>query len=67
MIFWEVSLLDTSDDTEKSFVLKAENYERKRIIEILLDVHPEYAKLRVEAMNDSRISGQTEKPSPCDV
>ena len=56
MIFWEVSLLDTSDDTEKSFVLKAEGFERERIIEILLDIHPEYAKLRVEAMNDSGIS-----------
>ena len=54
--FWKVSLLDTSDNTEKSFLLRAEDYEREKIIEILLDVHPEYAKLRVEAMNDSGIS-----------
>ena len=58
-LFWKVFLLDTSGNTEKSFVLKAENYKPERIIEILLDVHPEYAKLKVEAMNDSGISGSS--------
>ena len=51
MSLWKVLVLDTSDNTEKSFRLKAESYTPKRIIEILLDVHPEYDNIRVESVD----------------
>ena len=51
---WKVAVLDTSDNTEKKFLIKTTGYEKERIIEILLDVHPEYAKIRVEDISEER-------------
>jgi len=51
---WKVAALDTSDNTEKKFLIKTTGYEKERIIEILLDVHPEYAKIRVENISEER-------------
>jgi len=55
---WEVAVLDTTDNTEKKFLIKTGGYEKERIIEILLDVHPEYATIRVEDVSEDWRSGE---------
>ena len=39
---WKVEVYDTSDETEKTFLIDALEYKRERLIEILSEVHPEY-------------------------
>jgi hypothetical protein len=51
---WSLVVLDTNDNTEKKFLIRTTGYEKERIIEILLDVHPEYAKIRVEDISEDR-------------
>ena len=51
---WKLAVLDTSDNTEKKFLIGTTDYKKERIIEILLDVHPEYAKIRVENISEER-------------
>ena len=53
---WSLVALDTNDNTEKKFLIRTTGYEKERIIEILLDVHPEYAKIRVEDVSEDRRS-----------
>ena len=55
---WKLAVLDTSDNTEKKFLIKTAGYEKERLIEILLDVHPEYAKIRVEDVSEEWRSGE---------
>ena len=55
---WKLAILDTSDNTEKKFLIKTTGYEKERLIEILLDVHPEYAKIRVEDISEEWRSGE---------
>jgi uncharacterized protein involved in tolerance to divalent cations len=55
---WKLAVLDTSDNTEKKFLIKTTGYEKERLIEILLDVHPEYAKIRVEDVSEEWRSGE---------
>jgi len=55
---WKLAVLDTSDNTEKKFLIKTTGYEKERLIEILLDVHPEYAKIRVEDISEEWRSGE---------
>jgi len=55
---WKLAVLDTSDNTEKKFLIKTTGYEKERIIEILLDVHPEYATIRVEDVSEDWRSGE---------
>lgn len=55
---WKLAVLDTSDNTEKRFLIRTTDYEKERIIEILLDVHPEYAKIRVEAISEDWQPGE---------
>ena len=58
---WKLAVLDTSDNTEKKFLIRTTGYEKERIIEILLDVHPEYATIRVEDVSeDWRFSEKTQ-------
>ena len=45
---WSLAVLDTSDNTEKSFLLKALDYEKERLIELLAEVHPEYNIIKIE-------------------
>jgi hypothetical protein len=53
---WSLVALDTNDNTEKKFLIGTTGYKKERIIEILLDVHPEYAKIRVEDVSEDRRS-----------
>ena len=39
---WKLTVLDTSDNTEKNFLMKAPDYKKERLMEILAEVHPEY-------------------------
>jgi ribosomal protein L31 len=55
---WKLAVLDTSDNTEKKFLIKTTGYEKERLIEILLDVHPEYDKIRVEDISEEWRSGE---------
>ena len=55
---WKLAVLDTNDNTEKKFLIKTTGYEKERLIEILLDVHPEYAKIRVEDISEEWRSGE---------
>ena len=55
---WKLAVLDTNDNTEKKFLIKTTGYEKERLIEILLDVHPEYAKIRVEDVSEEWRSGE---------
>ena len=55
---WKLAVLDTSDNTEKKFLIKTTGYEKERLIEILLDVHPEYATIRVEDVSEDWRSGE---------
>jgi len=55
---WKLAVLDTSDNTEKKFLIRTTGYEKERLIEILLDVHPEYAKIRVEDISEEWRSGE---------
>ena len=55
---WKLAVLDTSDNTEKKFLIRTTDYEKERLIEILLDVHPEYAKIRVEDISEEWRSGE---------
>ena len=55
---WKLAVLDTSDNTEKKFLIRTTGYEKERLIEILLDVHPEYAKIRVEDVSEEWRSGE---------
>ena len=64
---WNVAVFDTSDNTEKKFLIKTTGYEKERLIEILLDVHPEYATIRVEDVSeDWRSSEKTQLDAPGD-
>jgi len=45
---WKLTVLDTRDNTEKNFLMKALDYEKERLIEILAEVHPEYNIIKIE-------------------
>ena len=45
---WRLVVRDTSDDTEKNFLLKAPDYTKERLIELLAEVHPEYNIIKIE-------------------
>ena len=55
---WRLIVVDTNDNTEKRFLIRTTDYEKERIIEILLDVHPEYATIRVEDVSEDWRSGE---------
>jgi len=45
---WRLAVLDTSDNTEKNFLLKAPDHTKEGLIEILAEVHPEYNIIKIE-------------------
>ena len=61
---WKLAVLDTSDNTEKKFLIGTTDYKKERIIEILLDVHPEYATIRVEDVSEDWRSSEKTQLDP---
>ena len=45
---WKVAVLDTSNNTEKNFLLKAPDHTKEGLIEILAEVYPEYNIIKLE-------------------
>ena len=44
---WKLVVFDTSDNTEKSFLLGAPDYEKERLVELLAEIHPEYEVIKL--------------------
>ena len=44
---WKLVVFDTSDNTEKSFLLEAPDYEKERLVELLAEIHPEYEVIKL--------------------
>ena len=45
---WKLAVFDTSDNTEKNFLMKAPDYEKERLLEILKEIHPEYDNVKLD-------------------
>ena len=48
---WKVVVFDTTHQIDKSFLIKAIGYERERLLEILIEVYPQYNNIRIEKAN----------------
>lgn len=52
--FWAISVLDEEDNTEKKFLIGADDCGEERIREILKEVSPHYKILTMEQKNENR-------------
>jgi hypothetical protein len=48
---WKVVVFDTTRQIDKSFLIKAIGYERERLLEILIEVYPQYNNIRIGKAN----------------